>query len=185
MEPGSSSRCIAGRVARVEIDLALDEPAWLDDLPDAEALARRAATAAVALACPGGPALAMALVLAGDDRLRSLNRDWRGIDKPTNVLSFPAEALEPGRAPVPVPGAPEGEPVELGDVVIAHGVMRHEAAQGAIPLDHHLSHLVVHGTLHLLGYDHEADDEAEAMEAMERRVLAGLGVPDPYAGEEV
>ena len=184
MDADSSPSRTAGRAAPVTIDLALDDPAWLDDLPDAEALASRAAEAALAAACPAGPALAMALVLADDGRLHALNREWRGIDRPTNVLSFPAEELQPGETPVAPPGAPADQPVELGDVVIARGVMCREAADGALPLGHHLSHLVVHGTLHLLGYDHEAEEEAQEMEAMERRVLATLGVPDPYTGED-
>lgn len=179
MDAGSPSSTAARRAGRIEIDLVLDDPAWLVDLPDAEALATRAAAAALETACPG-PALAMALVLSDDARLRSLNGAWRGIDKATNVLSFPAQELEPGHTPVREPGLPADMPIELGDVIVAHGVMVDEAREAARPLGDHLCHLVVHGALHLLGYDHEADEEAEAMEFMERNVLAGLGIPDPY-----
>ena len=179
MDAGSPSSTAAGQAGRIEIDLALEDPAWLDDLPEAEALACRAATAALEAACPG-PQLSMALVLADDARLRQLNRDWRGIDKPTNVLSFPAQDLEPGQTPRPEAGMPRGMAIELGDVIVARTTMRCEALEAARPLDHHLCHIVVHGALHLLGWDHEADDEAEAMETMERNILAGLGIPDPY-----
>ena len=179
MDAGSPSSTAARRAGRIEIDLVLDDPAWLVDLPGAEALASRAATAALEFACPG-PALAMALVLSNDARLRALNGAWRGIDKATNVLSFPAQDLEPGQTPVLDAGLPAGMAIELGDVIVAHGVMVDEARAAARPLGDHLCHLVVHGALHLLGYDHEAECEAETMESMERNILAGLGIPDPY-----
>jgi probable rRNA maturation factor len=107
----------------------------------------------------------IAILLADDERVRSLNAAFRGKDAPTNVLSFPAG---------------EGAP-ELGDIALAFGVCAREAAEQGKSLAHHLQHLTAHGVLHLLGYDHESDAEAEAMEATERAILAGLGVPDPYA----
>jgi probable rRNA maturation factor len=110
------------------------------------------------------------VTLTDDAAIRLLNRDWRGMDKPTNVLSFPQADL------------PEGvdAPQPLGDVIIALETLQAEAAaEGKAPA-HHLAHLVVHGTLHLMGYDHLEDDEAEEMEALERRILAGLGIDDPY-----
>jgi probable rRNA maturation factor len=112
-----------------------------------------------------------------DDEVRGLNADWRGKDKATNVLSFPMvepEQLEPlGRAG-------EGEAL-LGDVVLAHGVCSAEASEKGLQTCTHAAHLVVHGTLHLLGYDHERGDrDAETMEAAERRSLAALGIADPY-----
>lgn len=112
--------------------------------------------------------------LADDRVLRRLNREHRGQDKPTNVLSFPLGAAMPG-------GASGRSPrVHLGDVVIALGTMRREArAQGKRPADHAI-HLVVHGTLHLLGYDHLKERDAAAMERLEKRILAGLGIADPY-----
>jgi probable rRNA maturation factor len=179
MDPDSPSSTAAGQAGRIAVDLALEDPAWLDDLPDAEALAERAATAALDWACPG-PALSLALVLSDDAHLRELNRDWRGMDKPTNVLSFPSQTLTPDQTPRAEPGMPAGMAIELGDVIVALGTMVHEARDAGRPLGHHLCHLVVHGTLHLLGYDHEQDDDAETMEAMERDILAGLGIPDPY-----
>jgi probable rRNA maturation factor len=107
------------------------------------------------------------LLLTDDATVRELNARFRDQDKPTNVLSFPA---------------PHNLERFLGDVALAYGVCAREAAEQGKPLAHHLQHLVAHGVLHLLGYDHISDDEAEAMEGLERVVLAGLGVPDPYAG---
>ena len=114
----------------------------------------------------------MAIRIVGADEGRKLNRTYRGKDYATNVLSFPAELPE---------GLPEDVELPLlGDLVICAEVVAREAAeQGKRPADH-WAHLVVHGTLHLLGWDHEADDEAEAMEAREREILAGLGIADPY-----
>ena len=110
-----------------------------------------------------------------DEEVRALNAQWRGKDKPTNVLSFPmAEESELAGAQL------------LGDVVLAHGVCAAEAADGQVPIETHAAHLVVHGTLHLLGYDHETSDaEAEEMEAVERRALAAIGIADPYHVTEV
>lgn len=112
--------------------------------------------------------------LTGDDDIRALNREWRGQDKATNVLAFALDA-ETGV---------EGVPVPLGDIVVAFETCRREAGEEGKPLADHLRHLVVHGTLHLLGYDHEDAGEADTMEAAERRILATMGVPDPYAETE-
>ncbi len=110
----------------------------------------------------------LSVVLADDESQQVLNRDWRGIDKSTNVLSFPQ--LEPFG---PVSGI-------VGDIVLARETLVREAEELGKSFEDHFTHLVVHGFLHLLGYDHEADDEAEAMEALETRILAALGVADPY-----
>ena len=147
------------------IDVEIEEPAWTAALPDATALMRRAARAT--LDSEGASDEGVTLLLTDDATVRKLNARFRQQDKPTNVLSFPA------------PHNPEHF---LGDVALAYGVCVREAAEQGKPLAHHLQHLVAHGVLHLLGYDHEDDDEAEAMEGLERVVLAGLGVPDPYAG---
>lgn len=109
----------------------------------------------------------LCIVLTDDTAIRELNRVWRGLDEPTNVLSFPAVNAA-------------GERI-LGDIVIAYETTAREALAESKPFPHHLSHLAVHGFLHLLGYDHGTDDEAEAMEALERAILARLDVPDPYA----
>jgi probable rRNA maturation factor len=113
----------------------------------------------------------------GDDEVQGLNASYRGKDKPTNVLSFPMfeAALLPSLAQT------DGGEVLLGDLALAHGVCEREAAEKGIAVADHAAHLVVHGTLHLLGYDHEEGDEAaEAMESLERTALAGLGIADPY-----
>ena len=148
------------------IAVEIEDEAWTAALPEAEALAAAAATAALA-ACAS--AAHLVLLLTDDATVQDLNARFRGKDKPTNVLSFPA-------AP-----NPEGH---LGDVAVAFGVCAREAADQGKSLADHLQHLVAHGVLHLLGYDHIEDDEAEEMEGLERVVLAGLGVADPYeAGE--
>jgi probable rRNA maturation factor len=140
-----------------------------------EAAARSAFTAAAASgasSCDGEAPGEMSVVLACDEFVRGLNRRFRGQDKPTNVLSFPVE-------PFPSAGA-GGEPVPLGDVIVAWETLLREAeAEGKAPLDH-LRHLVIHGTLHLFGFDHQDDEEAEQMETLEREALARLGVADPY-----
>ena len=110
------------------------------------------------------------VVLADDTLVRSLNRAYRGKDAATNVLSFPF---------APLPSSEEIGP--LGDVILAHETVVKEAAEQGIPSAHHFQHLVVHGLLHLIGFDHETDAEAAAMEQLETRILAELGVPDPYA----
>ncbi len=113
----------------------------------------------------------VSLVFTDDAHIRELNAGWRGKDKPTNVLSFPAARMK----------TPAGGPRLLGDVVLAFETCQREAAEEAKPIENHVTHLVVHGVLHLLGYDHEDDDEAETMEGRERQILAKLGIPDPYA----
>ncbi len=148
---------------------------WAAELPDADSIAERAARAALAAVPDIAGPIELSLVLADDAAVQGLNRDYRGKDRPTNVLSFPAWAEHD----LPIPG----EPAALGDVVLAlETVLAEAAAQGKAPADH-LAHLTVHGVLHLLGYDHETDAGAAAMEALEVRVLAGLGVPNPYAAE--
>jgi probable rRNA maturation factor len=145
--------------------------------PDAEAVIDRAiATAAEIVNADLGEA-ELAVMLTDDVGIRTLNSNWRGIDKPTNVLSFPA--LPPTGA-----GGPDDAPRMLGDIAIAYETTRREADDEQKPFDHHLSHLAVHGFLHLIGYDHEKDDDAEAMESLETEILAQLGIPDPYADRE-
>jgi probable rRNA maturation factor len=158
----------------VEVALACDE--WLTACPDAAALAEAAADAALAgrVRRPGGGPPVIDVVLTDDVEQRQLNRDWRGVDAPTNVLAFPAWNPE---APLP-PGAP----LLLGDVVLAFETAAREADEQGKPLSDHLSHLIVHGVLHLLGYDHATETEAVAMESLETSILASLGVPDPYRG---
>jgi probable rRNA maturation factor len=152
------------------IDVVVAAPAWTRVLPRARAVAKHAAAAALAAAGPRTPA-EVSLVLTGDAAVRKLNAVYRGKDKPTNVLSFPAGAE----------AAPRGAPRILGDVVLAYGVAAREAKSEGKTLKAHLSHLVVHGVLHLLGYDHKHDTDASAMERLEKKILAGLGIADPYS----
>ena len=139
--------------------------------PEAEAVIHRAIHAAAEIADADVGEAELAVMLTDDAGIRTLNNNWRGIDKPTNVLSFPA--LQP------TAGAPADAPRMLGDIAIAYETTRKEADDEEKPFDHHLSHLAVHGFLHLIGYDHEKDDDAEAMEGLEREILAQLGIPDP------
>ncbi len=168
----------------LNVIVRLEDEAWLDELPDAQALSIDAAVAALLRAPAGPPAspaaaagLEVGLVLTGDQAVRALNRDYRGQDKPTNVLAFEADT-----SAGPHPGMPAALalPLMLGDVVLARETLLREAReQGKAPGDH-LRHLVVHGVLHLLGYDHEDDEDAAQMEAAEVAILEGLGVADPY-----
>jgi probable rRNA maturation factor len=144
--------------------------------PDAEAVIHRAINAAAEIADADVGEAELAVMLTDDTGIRTLNNNWRGIDKPTNVLSFPA--LQP------TVGAPPDAPRMLGDIAIAYETTRKEADDEEKPFDHHLSHLAVHGFLHLIGYDHEKDTDADAMEGLEREILAQLGIPDPYADRD-
>ena len=144
-------------------DIDIEDPAWTEALADAEALVLGAAEAT--LASEGAVGEGLALLLTDDATMADLNRRFRQQDRPTNVLSFPA---------------PQNPERFLGDIALAFGVCEREAREQGKPLAHHLQHLVAHGVLHLLGYDHETDAQAEEMEGLERAVLAGLGIPDPY-----
>lgn len=154
----------------VAIDVLIEAEGWAR-LPDAEAVAARSCAAAL-LACGDEvpEPCEVAVTLTDDASIRLLNREWRGMDKPTNVLSFPQADLPDGiDAPQP-----------LGDIIVALETLEAEAAAEGKSAQNHLAHLVVHGTLHLMGYDHIEDHQAEEMEALERRILAGLGIADPY-----
>ena len=153
---------------KLSVEILIESPGWTAH-PEAEVAIRRAiAESAQMVSAPKGE---VAVVLTDDAAVRNLNRIWRDIDAATNVLSFPAK---------PTPGAP----TQLGDIVMAYETVAREAVAEAKPFDHHLSHLAVHGFLHLLGHDHEADHEANAMERLECAILARLDVPDPYAARD-
>lgn len=162
------------------LDIDIEADAEWDSSIDWTLLVRRAAESAVAESAfpqlaAGGRPVELSVRLASDDEVRDLNSRWRGKDKPTNVLSFPlAEAAELGS----MDG--EGPELMLGDIVLARGVCEREAAEKDIPFETHATHLLVHGTLHLLGYDHHDDEEAADMEGREVRALARLGIEDPY-----
>lgn len=163
------------------LDVLIDsDPEW-DSSIDWSALARDAAEAAIAESAfpqlaSGQRAVEMSIRLGNDEEVRALNAEWRGKDNATNVLSFPmadAEEIDEGSGPE----------LMLGDIILAHGVCASEATEKSIPLERHATHLLVHGTLHLLGYDHMDDGSAADMESREIRALSRLGVADPYAGE--
>ena len=162
----------------LEIALEADEE-W-DSSRSWEPLVRKSAEAAIAeSAFPdlamSGRKVEISVRLTGDDEVRALNAKWRGKDKPTNVLSFPlAEEYELNEENV------AGRELLLGDIVLARGVCLSEADEKGVSVEDHAAHLVVHGTLHLLGYDHRDDAEAAEMEAREARALARLGIRNPY-----
>jgi len=146
--------------------------------PDAEAVIQRAIAAAAEMVDADTGEAELAVMLTDDAGIRTLNSNWRGIDKPTNVLSFPA--LQPTGAS----SARDDAPRMLGDIAIAYETTRREADDEQKPFDHHLSHLAIHGFLHLIGYDHEKDEDAETMETLETDILMHLGIADPYADQE-
>jgi probable rRNA maturation factor len=164
-------------MSAVSVDILVESSLWAAE--DAETTVRAAiATAADAVRALPAAGGEVTVVLTDDEAIRKLNRDWRHMDKPTNVLSFPAAQL-----PTPERGGGEEAvvPASLGDLVIAYETTVREATAEAKPVAHHVAHLAVHGFLHLLGYDHESDEEADEMERLEARILARLNIPDPYA----
>ena len=146
--------------------------------PDAEAVIFRAIAAAAAHVDADTADAELAIMLTDDSGIRTLNQNWRGIDKPTNVLSFPA--LQPPADAEELDDMPR----MLGDIAIAYETTRREADEQEKTFENHLSHLAVHGFLHLVGYDHEKDGDAETMEDLEREILAHLGITDPYADQD-
>ena len=162
------------------LEVAVEADGEWDSSRSWEQLARKAAEAAIAesafpqLADSERP-VEISVTLTGDEQVRALNAEWRGKDKPTNVLSFPmADERDLTRANV---GGPE---LLLGDIILAHGVCEAEAVDKGVSVEQHAMHLLVHGTLHLLGYDHHEDGQAADMEAREVRALARLGIANPY-----
>jgi probable rRNA maturation factor len=145
------------------IDISVSDPAWktVKDL-------RKLAKAAIAAGLEGRDG-GVSVLLTDDAAMQALNLRWRGKDRPTNVLSFPSSAP-----------AIAGDVPHLGDIALGFGVIAREAEEQKKPLHHHISHLLVHGCLHLLGYDHETEDEAQSMETREIAILESLGVANPY-----
>ena len=162
----------------MQLEIDIEEP-WPPG--DWEDLAAQAAYAAAQVAPElGNERLITSVLFTSDEEVHSLNREWRAKDKPTNVLSFPMLERD-----VLLALASEGPPEMLGDVALAHETCAREAVVKGIPLDHHAAHLIVHGLLHLAGYDHEiSDTKAEEMEEMETKALALMGVADPYGDRD-
>jgi probable rRNA maturation factor len=162
------------------LEVAIDADEEWDSSRSWQELVRRAAEAAIAESAfpqlvTGARPVELSVRLAGDEEVRALNAEWRGKDKATNVLSFPMiDPAELHRATI------AEQELLLGDVVLARGVCEAEAAEKGLSVDDHATHLLVHGTLHLLGYDHHDDDDAADMEAREVRALARLGIANPY-----
>lgn len=154
----------------IEIDIRIASSAWRAALPNPAAAVRRAALAALKAELPAKARTSLSILLTDDAEMRKLNAGWRAKDKPTNVLSFPSEnAIDPARPPA-----------YLGDVALGLATCKREAREQKKTLADHVTHLTVHGVLHLLGYDHMDDDQAEAMEPLETQILAGMGIADPY-----
>jgi probable rRNA maturation factor len=168
---GRKAAAPASGKTRISIDLVVEAGDW-PDRRSLRSFVSRAVDAALREAGvePGG-VTELSVVFTDDASIRALNAAWRGKDKATNVLSFPAFPAKPG----------DRLPPMLGDIVLAAETVAGEAALEGKPLNHHISHLVIHGLLHLLGHDHEDEAEAERMEALERSALARLAIPDPYA----
>ena len=149
-----------------DIDILIESPGW-STIPGVEAVVERAVLATLVAEKAGEAGLSV--LLGNDAAVRELNAQYRGKDQPTNVLSFPAPQIP-------------GQPAQiLGDIILAYETCRSEAEAEGKSLADHVSHLVIHGTLHLLGHDHQQDEEAEAMETREIALLAGLGIANPYA----
>ncbi len=172
----------AARLPSLRIAVLIEAPAWAKRLPDVAAHVRKFARAAVKAAIADGAASpaksrpwTLTVLLADDAALQRLNHDFRGKAKPTNVLSFPAWEAAPARQ-----RAGEQDPVNLGDIAIALGTTAAESRKQNKTLANHLAHLTVHGVLHLFGYDHLEDSQADDMESLERAVLARRGITDPY-----
>lgn len=160
---------------RLDIQISLEEGSWADEqvLADLSDKVLEASAAFIFVhekqPFPKTP-VEISLLFTDDASIHEINAEWRKQDKPTNVLSFPAFPLEPGGKPGPM----------LGDIILAEETIRRESLELEKPFDEHLTHLLVHGFLHLFGYDHMNDADAERMEALETRILAELGVSDPY-----
>jgi len=152
---------------RRSIDIAIEDPKWKKISAPVRARMKRAVLAALEREKAKG---SLTILLGSDTRLKELNALFRGKNKPTNVLSFPAD---------------ENADDYLGDVAIAYGVVKHEADESGKRFADHLAHLAVHGTLHLLGHDHEKPKEAARMEGLEREILAEFGIADPYAPQRI
>ena len=160
----------------IRLVLEIEDLRWTEALPEVEQLLRQAIGMALADVKSGSRPIEVGVRLVDDGAIRGLNRDWRGRDTATNVLSFPLGD--------PVPVADAAFPWLLGDIVMSFDTVLAECRRDGKSLAHHVAHLAVHAALHLIGHDHEGDAEAERMEAAEIGLLAKLGIPDPYLAAE-
>jgi probable rRNA maturation factor len=162
--------------SKIEVDVSVSEPQWNESFLDVEAIARRAATLTVQHATLPrrieSRDMEAAIVLANDDLIQILNREYREMDKPTNVLSF---ATLDSNDPVPDEG-----PFPLGDIILSYQTIDREATEQGKFFKDHFTHMIVHGMLHLLGYDHQDEDEANIMETLEIRILQKMNIQNPY-----
>jgi probable rRNA maturation factor len=156
------------RAETPSVDIQIQSPLWHGEKATEQTVRDAIAAAAAALSTADGE---VAILLTDDETIRALNRQWRGIDKPTNVLSFPAANPDIARF--------------LGDIAIAYETLKRECGEESREFHHHLAHLTVHGFLHLVGYDHETNADAAAMEGLESRIMARLNMPDPYRGRDI
>jgi probable rRNA maturation factor len=168
-KPKAPSKPESQAQSALSVDIDLQSPLWAEQ-PAAEQTVRDAIATAAALSTSAGE---VSILLADDSAVRVLNREWRGIDKPTNVLSFPAPKK-----------LPQGPAAVLGDIVIAYETLKRESDDEGREFLHHLTHLTVHGYLHLLGYDHQTETEAAVMEALESRIMTHMQLPDPWQDRE-
>ena len=164
---------------RLRLALEIEDPCWTAILPNVAELLEKAIALALAEVDDRSRTIEVGVRLVDDGTIQGLNRDWRGRDKPTNVLSFPLGDPAPVGDPALI-GDPNW-PWLIGDIVMSFDTMKAEAERDGKPLEHHVVHLAIHAALHLIGHDHEDEAEAEAMEAAEIKLLAGLGIPNPYA----
>lgn len=168
-----------------DVDIAIENPAWESACPDYESLVQNTVDAVFARSPVARDLLQtgiepeISIVLADDDTVQTLNRDYRGKDKPTNVLSFAQLDSEDGWMAPDQPG-----PCALGDLVLAYETVLRESADDKKPFKSHFIHLIVHGTLHLLGYDHIEDGDAEEMESLEIQILNSMSIENPYKNSE-
>jgi probable rRNA maturation factor len=157
----------------IRLAVEIEDVRWTEALPEAETILERAIAIALADIAQGARPIEVGIRLVDDCTIRGLNRDWRDRDAPTNVLSFPLGD--------PVPVADPDFPWLLGDIVMSYDTIDLERLRDGKPLTHHVVHLAIHAALHLIGHDHESDEEAMRMETAETSLLAALGIPDPYA----
>jgi probable rRNA maturation factor len=168
-------------MSEITIEINIEEEEWQKTCPNAERIIKEAATAALHGAGIAGKAqsIEVSVLLTNDEYIQSLNHNYRDKDKPTNVLSFPLEEFVAGNY------ADVGGDIAIGDIIFALETISREAQEQTKSMEEHLAHLAVHGTLHLIGYDHENDHDAEIMEALEVTILAGLGIANPYADSDL